>query len=456
MVRKKFFMALFLAAIVVTFAHSQKLWTLEECIEYAHKNNLQVQKQNLQVKMAESNFSYARANVLPTANAFANYTFNKGRAPNFDTYEYVDQAFEDGNVGIESRMSLFNGLSNYFTIRQSRYNLLARIEDVENLKDNITLSIGGAYLQILLNEELLKVAENQLEITRLQVEKIQRLTEVGNLSRGELYEIQAQEARETAAVVRAKNDLEVSYLALVQYMDLEPAEMIAFKIEEPELNMENAGYLRSVDSVYADALRELHMIKSAEYNLKSSEKGLAAQKGLIFPSLSLRYLYYTLYSEISLNPEDPVAQYRWMDQLQDKGYQQLSFSLNIPIFNNLYTTNRISTAKVNLLDSEVNLDITRQTLFKNIQKAFTDANAAFENYEANLETVRSMEEAYKYTEQKFNVGMVSSVDYNLAKTNLTNAQSDLLQAKYMYIFYSKILDFYSGLPITLYTSCNNS
>jgi outer membrane protein len=326
---------------------------------------------------------------------------------------------------------------------------MARLEDVENLKNNITISIGGAYLQILLNEELLKIAEDQLEITRQQVEKNERLVEVGNLSRGELYEIQAQEAREASNVVRARNELEISYLTLAQYMDLEPGEIDQFRIEIPELSIEDAGLLRSVDSVYADALRELPLVKSAEYDLKSSEKSLAAERGGIFPSVSAEYLYYTLYSNISVSPEDPLAPYHWMDQLQDKGYQRLSFSLSIPIFNNLYTKNRISQAKVTMLDARVNLDLTKQTLYKNIQQAYADAKAAFEDYEANLETVRSMNEAFNYTEQKYNVGMVSSVDYNLAKNNLTKAQSDLLQAKFMYIFYSKILDFYAGRPITL-------
>ena len=449
MVRLKYFIASLLMAIMIPHAYSQDVWTLEECIKYAHDNNLQVKRQNLQVKMAESNFLYARAQALPNASAFANYTFNKGRAPNFDTYEYVDTTFKDGNVGIESRLTLFNGLSTYNTIRQNRFNLMARLEDVENLKNNITISIGGGYLQILLNEELLKVAEDQLEITRLQVEKNERLVEVGNLSRGELYEIQAQEAREAAIVVRARNDLEISYLTLAQFMDLKRDEIDEFRIEIPELTIEDGGYLRSVDSVYADALRELPVVKSAEYDLKSFEKGLAAARGYISPTIGVRYLYYTLYSEIAQNLEDPLAPYRWMDQLQDKGYHTLTFSLSVPIFNRLNTQNRISTAKVSVLDAQVNLDLTKQTLYKTIQQSYADAKAAFENYEANLETVKSMEEAFNYTEEKYNVGMVSSVDYNLAKNNLTKAQSDLLQAKFMYIFYAKILDFYAGRPITL-------
>lgn len=431
----------------VTYA--QKQWTLEECIKYGHENNLQVQKQKLAVRAAESNLMTARSQTLPTANAFGNYTFNKGRAPNFDTYEYVEQAFEDGNVGIESRLNVFAGLSTYFTIRQNRFNLLARMADVENLKNNITISIGGSYLQILLDNELLIIAEDQLAITRQQVEKRMRLVEVGNLSRGDLYEIQAQEAKESANVVNARNNLRISYLNLAQFMDIEQSEIEMFSIVIPELDITDASELRPVDSIYNDALKVIPMVKSAEYDLLRFEKGLAAARGGRYPSLSARYLYYTLYSEISVSPEDPAAPYRWQDQLQDKGYQQLSFSIDIPLFNRWNTQNRISLAKVSMLDAKVNLDQTRQALYKSIQQAYADAYAALENYNANLETVRSMDEAFNYTQQKYNVGMVSAVDYNLAKNNLIKAQSDLLQAKYEYIFYTKMLDFWAGRPLKL-------
>jgi len=428
---------------------AQKEWTLEECIQCAHENNLQVQRQKLIVRSAESDLLNARAQTLPSADAFGNYTFNKGRAPNYDTYEYVDQAFEDGNVGIDSRLNIFSGLSTYNNIRQNRFNLMARMEDVEDLKNNITILITRAYLQIILNKELLKIAEDQLGITHQQVVKNQRLVEVGNLSKGELYEIQAQEARETANVITARNELEISYLTLIQYMDLEPSDTSKFSIVIPELSIEDANILRPVDTVYSDALRVLPMVKSAQFDLTSFEKGLAAARGQMFPSVSARYLYYTLYSEISVSPEDPSSPYRWQDQLQDKGYQQLSFSLSVPIFNRFNTLNTISHAKVSMLDARVNLEQTKQTLYKSIQQAYADANAALENYDANLETVRSMEEAFNYTEQKFNVGMVSSVDYNLSKNNLTKAQSDLSQAKYRYIFFTKVLDFWAGIPIEL-------
>jgi outer membrane protein len=449
MVKFRSIIILFCIILQSSLIIAQKQWSLEECIKYAHDNNLQIQRENLTVQLAESNLLTSWFQTLPTANAFGNYTFNKGRAPNYDTYEYVDQAFQDGNVGVESRLNIFSGFYNYFTIRQNSYNLMSKLQDVESLKNNIAISIGGSYLQILLNTELLKIAEDQLAITRQQVEKRQKLVEVGNLSRGDLYEIQAQEAREAASVVKARNNLEISYLNLIQYMDLEPSESRLFSIVSPQLEIGDASELRPVDSIYDDALKVMPMVKSAEYALMGSRKGLSAARGGRYPSLSARYLYYTLYSEISVNPLDPAALYRWQDQLQDKGYQQLSFSLDIPLFNRWNTQNRISLAKVTMLDAKVNLDQTKQTMFKTIQQAYADANAALENYQANLESVRSTEEAFNYAEQKYNVGMVSSVDYNLAKNNLLKAQSDLLQSKYEYIFYTKVLDFWAGKPLKL-------
>ncbi len=428
---------------------AQKIWTLEECIDYAHEHNLQVQRQQLQSKSAENNYLYARAQVLPNANIGANYTYNQGRALNTEDYEWINQSFFDGSVGFESRMNLFSGLSNYYNIQQNKYSLLARIEDVKGFRNDITIQIAGAYLQILFNEELLKIAEEQLKVTEQQVAKNEKLVEVGNLSRGDLYEIQAQMAREKSNVTAARNDLTIAYLNLAQYMDLQIRSLDEIKIQIPELGIEDANVLRTVDSIYNDALVVLPRVKAAEYNLLSFEKGLKAEIGTAFPSFDVRYAIGSFYNELSRNPVAADDAYPWLDQLTDKRRQIITMGVNVPIFNRLYTQNQISNAKVGVMDAQVALDQTKQTLYKTIQQAYVDARAALDNYDSNLETVKSTEEAFKYSEQRYNVGMVSSVDYNVAKNNLTKAQSDLLQAKYLYIFNTKILDFWAGHPITL-------
>jgi outer membrane protein len=231
-------------------------------------------------------------------------------------------------------------------------------------------------------------------------------------------------------------------------MDLEIRSLDEFRIEIPELGIEDANVLRQIDSVYNDALVVLPRIKSAEYNLMSSEKGLKSEIGGAFPSMYLRYATGSFYNELATQPATGDF-YPWTEQLGDRRRQLVTFGLNIPIFNRLYVQNRISNARVGVMDAQVALDQTKQTLYKTIQQAYADALAALDNYDSNLETVKATEEAFRYTEQRYNVGMVSSVDYNIAKSNLTRAQSDLLQAKYLYIFNTKILDFWAGKPITL-------
>lgn len=437
-----------LVCLAASTLSAQKLWTLEDCISYAHDHNLQVKREELLSKSAENNYLYSRAQVLPNANFGADYNYNQGRALNTDNYEWINQEFYDGSLGFQSSMNLFNGLSIYYNIQRSRYNLLTQVESVKGLKNDITLQIAGAYLQILFNEELFRIAEEQLKVTEQQVEKNTRLVEVGNLSRGELYEIQAQRSREKSLVTAAKNDLAISYLTLAQYMDLEIHSLDEFQIDIPELGIEDANVLRAIDSVYNDALIVLPRIKAAEYHLMSTEKALKSEIGGAFPSLSLRYATGSFYNEIATVPGTGDF-YPWTDQLVDKRRQLVTFGLNIPIFNRLSVQNQISNAKVGVMDAEVALDQARQTLYKTIQQAYADALAALDKYDSNLETVRATEEAFKYAEQRYNVGIVSSVDYNIAKNNLTKARSDLLQAKYLYIFNTKILDFWAGRPINL-------
>ncbi|MFC2098495.1 TolC family protein [Bacteroidota bacterium] len=435
-------------AIMSPTIYGQKVWTLEDCIEHAYENNLQVQRQQLQSKSAENNYLYSRAQVLPNANFGADYTYNQGRALNTDDYEWINQEFYDGSVGFSTNLNLFRGLSTYHNIQRSKYSLLAQVESVKELKNDITIQIAGAYLQILFNVELLKIAEEQLKVTEQQVEKNERLVEVGNLSRGDLYDIQAQRSRENSVVTAARNDLAISYLTLAQYMDLEIRSLEEFKISIPELGIEDANILRSIDSVYNDALVVLPRVKAAEYNLLSFEKGLKARIGGAMPSLNLQYATGSFYNQLAVRPGTGEF-YPWTDQLVDKRRQIITLGLNIPIFNRLNVQNQISNAKVGVMDAEVALDQTKQILYKTIQQAYADARAALDDYDSNLETVKATEEAFKYTEQRFNVGMVSSVDYNISKNNLTRAQSDLLQAKYLYIFNTKILDFWAGNPITL-------
>ncbi len=264
----------------------------------------------------------------------------------------------------------------------------------------------------------------------------------------------------------------MAYLELTQLLDLDS--VINFDVVIPEdLLLDTTYILKSVMTIYNEALNNLPQIKSAEYSLMSREKSLAVQIGRRSPQLYLQGNYYTGYSStgarLDLNsPYDmtigylngdvnqPVTlpvygteDYPYFDQIKDNAYKSISVGLNIPIFNQNQVNRDISNARISVIDSKYALEQSKQILFKEIQQAHADAIAALEKYKSSTEAVKSNVEAFNYTQQKLDVGLVSSVDYNIAKNDLLKAQSDLLQAKYEYIFKTKILDFYSGKPITL-------
>jgi outer membrane protein len=248
-----------------------------------------------------------------------------------------------------------------------------------------------------------------------------------------------------------------------------------FKIKRPDsVSLDFKNVLATVDDIYKDGEAKLPQIKSAEYDQKSSEKALAIARGKRYPTLSLSGTYGTGYSDareraIGIETYEssigyvegsntPVlaqgtsvitGKYPFMSQLKDNQYKTLSFSLTVPIFNNFQTNTSIRNSQIRLKDAMYSMEQTKKSLYKEIQKAHTDAIAALEKYNAANEAVLSNEESFKYTQQKFDVGMVSSVDYNVAKNNLTQAKSNLIQAKYEYLFKVKVLDFYRGMPLTI-------
>ena len=454
---------------------AQNEWTLEDCINYAIENNISVKRQELAATTAEKNHFQSYMELLPNLNANGQHYYNAGKAINYETYEYTDQSFQGGSVSVNSEITLFSGLQNFNTIKKSKYDLMSQLESVEKIKNDITLNIATAYLQILLYIELRDNAEKQLDITKEQVEKTKRLVEIGNAAKGDLLQIEAQLATEKAALIDGENNLKLSYLTLSQLLNLNSSD--DFNIVIPtitDITLEKE--LGSVNNIYNEAINLLPEIKSAEYNVESSKRNVAISKGTLSPTLSAGYQYSSRYNELS-NKLDSMtmgissyptgvtasgddifnytslshyaSSYSYGDQLSDNASHAIYVALRIPIFNKWRNKNRIDQAKITLSDSKLNLDLKKQNLYKSIQQARAQALAAMERYKANVEAVESMEEAFRYTEQKYQVGLVDILEYKTAKNNLNKTKSDLSQAKYEYIFKTKILEFYKGEQITL-------
>jgi len=441
---------LVLSALLFTFSvlqsYAQQIWTLEDCINYAHANNLQIKQTQFQADMARNDLLQSKIQILPNLNASAGRNYNFGHQINPFTNQFIETNTISDNYSLNSSMSLFSGLVTYNSIKAYEYSALSRLQDVEKEKINITIEIASAYLQILFNDELLEVAKSQRDVTLLQVERTAKLVDAGSVARGQLLEIKAQLSAEDLNVTNAKNSYNLSVLNLTQILDLDSA--ANFTIVKPDsLEIDLSRQITDVLSVYYDALNILPHIKSAEYSLKAYERNLAIQKGMASPRLGLYGSWGTGYSNDIRDENDVV--YSYSDQLDLLASKSFAINLTVPIFNRWDVRRNIGNARISVLNAENTLDMTKQQLYKEIQQSYNDAISAAERYKSASEAVESYREAFVYTEQKYNVGMVNSVEYNVAKNNYIKAESELLQAKYQNVFSMKILDFYRGIPIAL-------
>lgn len=450
----------FIYSLIITFQGvinaQQKTWTLEECIKYAIENNIQIKQQDIQTEYQKNTLDLSKLKLLPSLNGSASHNYSYGRALDQTTYQYTDhQRVQSNNFYLGGNLNLFSGLQNYNTIKMNNYSLLASEEDLKDIKDNIALSVALDYLQILLNKELVTATDNQLSITLQQIEKTKKLVDAGSVARGNLLQIESQAAQEDLQLITIKNQLDISFLNITQLLELKTPE--GFEIVVPEIQVDsNAIITGNINEIYELALGTRPEVKSSEYKLNASEYDLKVAQGGRSPRLTMNHSFSTGYSDIrkKVIGIDPVTgpaygKYSFANQVNDNINYGVGLSLNVPILNGWQVNKNISNSRLAIENSQFTLEGTKKQLYKNIQQAYTDAVAALKKYNASIKAVTSMEESFRYTEQKFNVGMITPVDYNAAKTQLLNAQSDVVQAKYEFIFKTKVLDFYKGIPLNL-------
>lgn len=425
---------------------AQDTWSLEKCITYALENNLQVKQQNLAVETKENALTVAKMAHLPSLNASASHSYSFGRAIDYGSNQ-VSNDIISTSFSINANLTLFNGFEILNSRKQSQTNYLAAKSDVETIKNSIAIQIALGYLQILFNDELVNSTATQVELSKMQVERTRVLVNAGSLPEGNLFEMEAQLASDEAQLVNAQNQLDLAYLTLTQMLDLKSAE--SFRIEKPtNVDVEEKLAATNPQEIFNISMGIMPQIKSSELNVESANYSLKIAKGRYYPQLSLGASYSSGARQF-LKENPLVAEVPFETQIRDNASTYLGFSLSIPIFNGLQTRKGVSNAKINLSSSQIDLENQKNSLYKDIQQAYADALAALKKYKSTQKSLQALEEAFRYSEQKFNLGMVTSIDYTTAKNKLAKAQTDLLQAKYEFIFKSKILDFYKGETLKL-------
>jgi outer membrane protein len=425
---------------------AQELWSLEKCVTYAIENNIQIKQQALNVNYRENQKNQAFYDMAPTLNGYVGHNFNFGRSINNTSNAYENTNSQSSSFGISSDVVLFQSFAKRNTLKKTDFEWQAAMYDLDKAKDDIALNVVSAYLDILFNKELVITSEEQLQVTQQQIEYNKRQVEAGSLAKGKLYETEAQAASEELTLTNYENQLKLSIITLQQMLDLQLSDTFDIVIPEFAINNISAG-LQTSDTVFDKAVNERPEIKSKEMSLYSYEKQVKISNAYLYPSLSMGFDYSDSYYS---KDRDLTGTYiPFMDQIKNKHQYGFGFTLSIPIFNGFSAQTNVKNAVISYENSKYELQATKNTLRKEIEQAYANAVGAMKKYYSSEKAVNSAQEAFRYVQEKFSLGIVTPLEFNDAKSKVTAAQSSFIQAKYEYIFRIKILDFYYGKEITL-------
>lgn len=467
----RIFFLLIIGVFATPLAKAQQGWDLQQCIEYAVNHNLSLKQSSLNNEISKNTLNQSKAGALPSLNAGASHVYNFGKTIDRFTNTFANTEVLSQNFFLSSSVVLWSGMSQYNNIKANEYNYLSNVERLKQQKNDLSLNVANAYIGVIFSEELFKISQNQYNITKEQLERTQKLVDAGSVAKSVEYDMKAQLANEEVNLTTADNNYQLSLLNLKQLMNFDS--ITNFSITRPELGSMDAMLLENnITSIYEESLKTQPSIKSGEYQIMSADKTLAASRGRVSPSLTFNASLGTGTSGLAKEIVDqsisgqqligytssgdgvyqPVFSYTtrktpFSDQFKNNINKSLGFTLSVPLFNGWQTSTAIKNAKINMLNAKYGQDLTKQTLYKNIVQAHANAKAALNKYKATKASVEAAGESFKYAQQKFNAGVISVFDFNSAKNRLFAAESNLVQAKYDYLFKLKVLDYYQGKPL---------
>jgi outer membrane protein len=476
MIKKVLLLSVVLLFSAVGYAQEKKIWTLRELIDYAITNNLTVKRNTYGVESSQIGATQAKMAMLPTLNANGNYAINWGRTIDPTTNIFTENKVENSNLGASSNLLLWNGFRLFYNMKQTEIDLDASNEDLLRARNDVVLNVITLYLNVVFNKELFNVAQFQLNSTKEQLDRTKKLSDAGSVPIGDVLNLDAQLATNEVNLIQRENTLNLSLLQLKQALQLPASNPLDVELPQMDLN-DQLNINKTVDEIYDIATLTMPEIKAADLRRKSSLYAYRSAKGNLYPRLSMSASYNTVYSDQrqqfiadggftnqttnvgyvqgSLTPvlrdvTVPTGQIMVPgigDQYRDNRGRSLGINLQIPIFNGFQTRSAMQRAAINKEIADISFLEISNTLRQTVETAYNNAFAAIKTYQSTERQVKARDEAFRMTQQRYNLGAVNFVDYQIAENNLFQSQSDLLRAKYDFIFRKKVLDFYQGLPL---------
>ncbi|CCZ71059.1 TolC family protein [Bacteroides gallinaceum] len=422
--------------------HAQQAWTLKKCIDYAIEHNLTIKQQEASAEQSKIELSTAKNSRLPDLNGSASHSFSFGRSLQADnTYNSINT--QNTGFSLSTSVPLFTGLQIPNNIALSKLNLQAALEDLNAAKENVSIQVASSYLQVLFNDELARVAHEQVDLSREMLVQREAYFRNGKASESELYEAKSRVAQDELSAVQADNDYQLALLDLSQLLELPSPD--GFAIVSPQTDaVENLGTPLPPAEIYADALLIKPVIKAAQYRLEGAQKSIRIAQSAYYPQLSLGAGLSTNYYKMS-----GMDNAGFGSQLRDNFSQYVGLTLSIPIFNRLATRNRVRSARIQQTTLGWQLEDSKKTLYKEIQQAYYNTLSAQTQYTSSRTAAEAAKASFDLMKERYMNGKANATEFNESRTAWMRAVSDQLQAKYNYIFRFKILDFYRGVPLEL-------
>ncbi|MFC4817935.1 TolC family protein [Flavobacterium sp. GCM10023249] len=463
--------------LLSSFAGSSqsKKWTLDECVNHAVKNNISIKQSELDKKSSEISKKDAYGKFLPTINGQASHSWNIGLNQNITTGLLENQTTQFTSAGVSVGIDIYGGLQNQNQLRKANLSIIASQYQLTKMQEDISLNVVNAYLQILFNKENLKVQQQQLQYDTKQMERTKELVDAGVIAKGDLLDVNATVATDNQRLIAAENALLISKLSLAQLLQLE--DFREFDIVDSDIEAVLSNVLLEDPKAILNKAKETRTeLKLAQTNVSIAEKDVRIAKGAYEPSLSGFYSFTTraAYSDqvigTTLDTSNPTTVIGFVegtgqdvvtsnlkpvlgkpdpvfDQFRDNKGHSFGIQLNVPILNGFAARNNVSRTKLALERSKIALEQSELDLERTVYTAYTDTKGAQKSYEAAVTTLEARENSMTYAKERYEVGLMNIFDYNQAQTLYVNAKSEVLRTKYDYIFRTKILEFYFGIPI---------
>ena len=458
--------------------YAQDKWDLRKCVDYAIANNISVKQADVQARISKLTYGQSKLSQIPTLNLQGGIGVNSGNTQNPNNFTLITSTYVYNSYTLQSSVNAFNFLSLRNAIEANRYSWLAALANSDKTKNDITLNVANAYLQVLLAKEQTETSQLQLRLSQNQLEITRKQVRAGTLPELNAAELESQAAQDSATFITSQGNVVQAVLTLRAYMDLDasaPFEVYAPPVED--IPIENIADLQP-EAVYSLALAHQPLQKMDALLINSAQKSVGANRGAMYPTFSIvgnLGANYTNFDKVpDLNTIKPVTDtltgFRvsgtnvgvvqdaftydtktkpYFPQLRQTFSQYVGLSVNVPILNNGTLRTNYEKSKLTLRNQELQRDQDNLTLKNNIYVAYTSAITALQKFEANKITVTATQKSYDFAQKRYNVGMLNTIDLLTNQNNFFNARINLLSSQFDYVFKMKVLEYYKGLGVKL-------